>query len=182
MKNKIKIYEILLVLLILIGLIVCTISDIIISNTFTWSFIPISSIIFAWVALLPIIKLGKKGIGVSIVILNACIFSYLYVLSKMIKNSDLVPTIGIRMAIISIVYILCIFLIFKILKKRKFAAISASLFAGIPICIVINYNLSKMFLQPVIDIWDILAILTLLILSVLFFAYDLFSKRDKKTS
>lgn len=180
MKNKVKIYEIILALLLLIGLIVCTISDIIISNTFTWSFIPISSIIFAWVALLPIIKFGKKGIWGSVVILNLCIFSYLYVLSRIIKNTDVVPAIGIRMAIISIVYILCIFLIFKILKKRKFAAISVSLFAGIPICVVINYNLSKMFEQPIIDIWDILAILTLLILSVLFFAYDMFLKKDKK--
>lgn len=178
MKNKIKIYEILLALLLLIGIIVCTISDTIISSTFTWSFIPISSIIFAWVALLPIIKLGKKGLGGSIVILNICIFSYLYVLSRMIKDSDVVLAIGIRMAIISIVYILCIFGIFKILKKRKFAAISASLFAGIPICIVINYNISKMFSQPMIDIWDILAILTLLILSVVFFAYDLSLKKE----
>lgn len=180
MKNKIKIYEALLALLLIIGVIVCTISDKIISNTFTWSFIPISSIIFAWVALLPIIKFGKKGLGGSIVILNICIFSYLYVLSRMIKDSDIISSIGIKMAIISIVYILCIFLIFKILKKRKFAAISASLFAGIPICIIINYNLSKMFSQPMIDIWDLLAIFTLLILSVLFFAYDLILKRDKK--
>lgn len=171
MKNKM--YEIVFALLLLMGIIVCTICDIAISNSYTWSLIPISSIVFAWVALFPIVRLEKKGIFVSLIILSSSIIIYLYILSNIIKDNVLIFSIGTRMSIISIIYLVCIFVIFKILRKRKFAAISLSLLIGIPICIIININLSKMFSQPLIDIWDILSIFILVILSLTFFIFDI---------
>lgn len=49
----------------LIGLIVCAICDIAISGNLTWSLIPISSIIFAWVVSFPVMILGKKEVSSS---------------------------------------------------------------------------------------------------------------------
>ena len=176
MKNKIM--EIVFAVILLMGIIICTICDILLSDTFTWSLVPISSIIFAWVALLPIKRHGKKGIIGSIVILIVCILLYLYVLSGIIKNNEQMLSIGIRMAGISIIYIACIFIIFKAFKKRKFAAMGTSLMLGIPICVMINVNLSDRFSQSLIDIWDLLAILALFILSVLCYIYDMNSKKS----
>lgn len=178
MKNKIKIYEILIGLLLFIGIIVCTICDITISNTYTWSLVPISSIIFGGIALFPVVKFGKKGIWASLLVLNTCIITYLYVLKNMVKDDELIYTVGIRMATISVIYLICIFVIFKIFKKKKFLATGCSLLIGIPICIIVNYNLSKMFSQALFDIWDILSILTLFILSMIFFMYHLNTSRD----
>lgn len=178
MKNKV--WEIIFVLLLLIGIIVCTICDIAMSDVYTWSLVPMTSIVFAWVAILPIRRLGKKGIVGSIVILNICIMTYLYALRNVVKDTELIFSIGTRMAIISIIYLVCIFGIFKIFKKKKFAAIGLSLFIGIPICIIINVNLSKMFSQPMLDIWDLLSILTLLVLSIVFFMYELNASSEKK--
>lgn len=58
----------------LIGILVCAICDIAISGTFTWSLIPISSIIFAWVISFPITILGKRGIIGSLLSLSLFIF------------------------------------------------------------------------------------------------------------
>lgn len=178
MKNKV--YEIIVSILLVIGIIVCTICDVLISNSYTWSLIPISAIVFAWVALLPITRLGKKGMWISLIVLNICIMTYLYVLSNVIKDKNLIFSIGMKMARISIIYLACIFIIFKILKKRKFAAIGFSLLIGIPICININSTLSKMFSQPVIDIWDMLSIFTLFILSIIFFIFEFNAKESSK--
>ena len=177
MKNKI--WEIIFGVVLLVGIIVCTMCDIAISGAFTWSLVPISSIIFGWVALFPIIKLGKKGIIPSFIVLSICISLYLYVLSTIIKDNNLILSIGSRMSIISIIYLVCIFGIFKIFKKRKYGAISLSFLIGIPICGIINYYLSEMFRQPLFDIWDILSMLTLLILSVIFFILSLRSEKRK---
>lgn len=54
----------------LIGILVCAICDIAISGTFTWSLIPISSIIFAWVISFHITILGKRGIIGSLLSLS----------------------------------------------------------------------------------------------------------------
>ena len=138
MKNKI--WEIVFGILLLVGIIVCTMCDIALSNSFTWSLVPISSIIFGWVALFPIIRFGKKGILGSFIILGTCIGLYLYVLSSIIKDNNLILTIGSKMSMISVAYLACIFIIFKVFKKRKYGAASLSFLIGIPICIIINYN------------------------------------------
>lgn len=178
---KKRVYEILLVVLLLIGVIVCTICDIIISGAYTWSLIPVSAIVFAWVALLPIKRYGKKGIWGSLVILNICIISYLYALNNVVQNTKLIFSVGMRMAVASIIYLACIFVIFKLLRKRRFAAIGFSLLLGIPMCIITNINLSRMFRQPLLDIWDLLAILILFVLSSISFLYQLnISKKKKK--
>lgn len=49
-------------LLLLLGIIVCSICDIAISGQFTWSLYPISSIVFAWVVLIPFVKCGRRGL------------------------------------------------------------------------------------------------------------------------
>lgn len=48
-------------LLLIVGIAVCAICDMAISHTFTWSLYPISSIIFAWLVLIPMIRFGEKS-------------------------------------------------------------------------------------------------------------------------
>jgi len=178
--KKNKVYEILFVVLLLIGIMVCTVCDIAISGTYTWSLVPVSAIVFAWVALLPIKRYGKKGIGASLVILNICIITYLYALNNVVKDTKLLFSVGMRMSAVSIIYLICIFGIFKILRKKRFTAMGFSLLLGIPMCIIINVNLSEMFRQPLLDLWDLLAILALFVLSIIAFLFQLNNSRKKK--
>ena len=177
---KKRIWEIAFVLTLLIGIIVCTMCDIALSGSYTWSLVPISSIIFGWVALYPIVQWGKKGIITSLAILVSCIGLYLYALTGVVKDDSLIISIGSRISVVSIIYFLGIFGIFKVLKKTKYTAIAISLLLGIPICIIINYSLSEMYSQPLFDIWDILAVFTLLILSIISMAFAINSHKKKK--
>ena len=72
---KKRIYEILFVILLLIGVAVCTICDIAISGAYTWSLVPVSAIVFAWVALLPIKRYGKTAprVCVETVVPTSCL-------------------------------------------------------------------------------------------------------------
>lgn len=55
-----KIYAGVFSLLLIVGIAACAICDVAISHAFTWSLYPISSIIFAWLVFIPIIRFGKK--------------------------------------------------------------------------------------------------------------------------
>lgn len=109
-------------LLLLVGIAVCAICDMAISHTFTWSLYPISSIIFAWLVFIPIIRFREKGICGSLIACSIFIAPYLYILNKLIGTSNLFLPISIRMAFIGVVYLWLVFILFKTLKARKLLA------------------------------------------------------------
>lgn len=144
-------------LVLLLSIIICSICDIAISGTFTWSLFPISSIIFAWFVLMPIIHYKKKGILGSLITSSLLIIPFLYVLSKIIGGDTLIMPIGIRTSFFSILYLWIVYFLFKKLKTRKIRAISLSLLLIIPLNLAIKQILAKILLEPMFDAWDILA-------------------------
>lgn len=144
-------------IMLLLGIIVCAICDVAIFDTFTWSLIPISSIVFTWLSFFPVIKYGKKGIVGSLVALSFFTVPFLYMLSSLIENNDLILPIGIRMTAISIAYLWIAFALFYRLKSQKLLAAATSLLLFIPVHLLINYTLSKIIAEPLIDLWDLLA-------------------------
>ena len=138
----------------LIGLIVCAICDIAISGSLTWSLIPISSIIFAWVISFPVMILGKKGFLGGLISISIFMIPYLYILSNLI-NVKAVFSIGAIMSLISIVYIWILFGIFNRLKMRKLFATGLIFLSSIPFMILVNVILSRLISEPIIDVWDI---------------------------
>ncbi len=160
-----------------IGIIACLICDVAISGNVTWSFIPISSIIFAWVISFPSIILGKRGIVVSLLSLSIFIVPYLFLLSRFIKVKE-VFSIGTVMAIVSIIFFWLIFIIFtRIGKERKLAALGAVFLLAIPFILIINILLSRMLNEPFSDIWNMLSIFVLLIVAFILFICDYAKKK-----
>ncbi len=155
----------------LIGLIVCAICDIAISGNFTWSLIPISSIIFAWIVSFPVMILGKKGFLGGLTSISIFMIPYLYILSDLL-NVKAVFSIGAIMSFISIVYIWIIFGIFNRLKMRKLFAIGLIFSLSIPFMILVNVILSRLISEPIIDVWDILSVFIMLIVAFAFFTCD----------
>lgn len=90
-------------ILLLLGILVCSICDMAISGTFTWSLYPISSILFVWFVFSPVVKFGNKGILGSLIIFSILLIPFLYVISKIVC-SDLIMQIGVRISLISIIY------------------------------------------------------------------------------
>lgn len=161
----------------LIGLIVCAICDIAISGNFTWSLIPISSIISAWVILFPVMILGKKGLLGGLISISIFLIPYLYILSDLLSVKA-VFNIGAIMSLISIVYTWILFGIFNRLKSRKLFATGVIFLSGIPFILLINIILSKLISTPFIDVWDILSLFIILIAAFAFFVCD-YSQRKR---
>lgn len=163
--------------LLLLGIIVCSICDVAISGTFTWSPYPISSSLFAWLVFVPLVKYGSKGIRYSLISFSILIIPFLYVISKIIGDNSLIMPIGIKMSLFSIAYLWCVYLIFKRLSTRKLRAAAFSLLLAIPLCLAINITLSKYIPEPMFDIWDVFSFGIIIMGSVVLFIIDYSRKR-----
>lgn len=158
--------------LLMIGIVVCAICDIAITGQFTWSLYPISSCALAWLVLFPIIKYGEKGLRNSLLALSIFIIPYLYVLHLLIENNGYLLSMGIPIAIASIIYSWIVYAIYKLTRLRKSIVIAVSLLLLLPLNLIINFISYRMLSQPFMDIWDILGYIIVLILSTMLFAYD----------
>lgn len=166
--------------LLLLVVIVCSICDMAISGTFTWSLYPISSSLLAWLIFVPLIKYGKKGICCSLVSFSILIIPFLYAISKIIGDSGLIMSIGIKMCLLSIAYLWCVYLIFKRLNTCKLKAAAFTLLLAIPLCLAINITLSKYISEPMFDIWDVFSFGVIIIGAVVLFVIDYLRKRKEQ--
>lgn len=146
----------------LIALIVCVICDYSVSKKFSWSLYPISSIIFAWTVTFPLIIMPKKGITISLIFLSIFLIPFLFVINVIIKTGKYVLPIGIRVSIISIFLLWCVYALFKIFRRRRFIASGISLFMSVVAYCAIQAVVSKLLLEDHIDNWDILSCALLL--------------------
>ncbi|MCI8760729.1 MAG: hypothetical protein HFJ34_06445 [Clostridia bacterium] len=174
MKNKL--YFSIFTIICLIAVIVCAICDLAISKTLTWSLITISAITFAWLILLPSMMCKKKIVIATLLSLTIFIIPFLYILSVLIKNTEIL-SIGSIMSVIGLIYLWSIVGISQKFKQRKYIVSSISLLLVIPVCLIVNITLSKMILEPIIDIWDILTIFILLIISIILFMIDYYKSK-----
>ncbi len=158
-------------LTLMVGIVVCVICDIALSGGLSWSLIPLSSIVFAWVISFPIIILGKRGIAGSLISLSLFILPFLYILSRLV-NVTSVFSIGAVMAVIAMVYIWLVFGLFKRFPNRALAVWGTAVLLLIPLQFIINGALSTMISEPLMEIWDILTIFILLIVAFTIFACD----------
>lgn len=107
----------------LFGIIVVSLINLMVSNTFTWSLIPISVSVFVWLVFFPAIKFGMKGIIGSLINISIFLVPFLYVLDYAINSLTKyhVPifSMGISIAPLLIVFFWGAFFLFKKLRTRK---------------------------------------------------------------
>lgn len=175
--TKNVIISILFSVTLLIGIMVCLICNIAISGKLTWSLIPVSSIVFAWVISFPSIILGKRGIMVSSLSLSVFVIPFLLLLSNLIKAKE-VFSVGAVLAVASIIFLWIIVAVFnRVGKHRKLIALGITFLLAIPFMFIINAMLSKMIAEPILDVWDMLSAFILLILAFVSFICDYAKKR-----
>ena len=165
-------------LVLLLSIIICAICDIAISGAFTWSLYPISSIIFAWFLFIPVIQYKEKGIRGSLIIFSLLIIPFLYILHTIIGGDTFIMHIGIPISFLSILYLWCIYFIFKKLKTKKIRAISLSLLLIIPLNIAINGFLAAILSEPLFDVWDMLSFGIILISALTLWIVDCTKKKN----
>ena len=163
----------------LLGIAVCIICDMAITGKFTWSLYVISSCLFAWLVCFPLIKNGTKGILCSLTAFSILLIPFLYVLSRIIGENTFMMPISIRVSLISIFWLWCVYLICRRLKNRKLMAVSFSLLSAIPLNFAINASLASILSEPPLDAWDILTcILLVLTAGALLFADSAGNRRQ----
>ena len=150
--TKNVIISILFSITLLTGIMVCLICNIAISGNLTWSLIPVSSIVFAWVISFPSIILGKRGIIISLISLSVFIIPYLFLLSSFLKVKEIF-SIGTVMAVISIIFLWIIVAIFsRIGETSKLVILGITFLLAIPFMFIVNIILSKMIAEPIFDV------------------------------
>lgn len=155
----------------LVGMIVCIICDLAISGALTWSRYVISSVIFALLIFVPILKCGCNRRGIFGLLLSVSVFiiPFLYALGKIVGGNNLVASIGIKTALPSIVYLWCVYAVFRKLRSRRLLAAAVAFLLVIPLHLIINLILAGILATPVLDGWDALDLsVTFLCAAVLF--------------
>ena len=166
-------------MLLLLGIVVVSIIDLAISGTFTWSLIPISSIVLAWLVCFPAIQLGAKGIVVSLIALSLFIVPFLYMLNSAVEINVPILPIGTRMSAISVVFLWVVFGIFKILKLRKLIAFAVSLSLAIPLSLLINLTLSRIIGGSLFDVWDALSYSLIIVAVIILITIDFVARKRR---
>lgn len=160
-----------------IGSFVCGIVDLAVSGGFTWSPIPFSAVVFAWLVGFPLIQYGKKGIVAGMLALSIGIIPFLYVLSRLIAANELFLPIGIRMSAIGIVFLWLVYGLMQRAKERRLLASAGVLLLLIPADLIVNLTLARVIDVTVVDAWDLLGFLVVLLAAGILFAIDTRKRR-----
>lgn len=158
-----------------VGIMVCLICNLAVSGQVTWSLIPVSSIVFAWLISFPGILFGKKGIRISLISFSIFLLPYLFLLGNLVKVQE-VFSLGAKIGAVSIVFLWVIAIIFGRIR-RKTAALGTAFLSAVPFVFVVNIIQSNMIGEPVFDVWDLLTVFVLLMLAAVSFLCDYAGKK-----
>lgn len=159
------------------GVFTCVVCDVAITGGLSWSLYPISAIIFTWLVFFPVVKFGKKGIVGTLIALSVLIIPFLYVIDVLVKSSDLILPVGMRMAVLSVAYLWGVYGVFRKCKKRRLFAVGLIFLLAIPIDILINISLAKMISLPIMTKGDVVEVFLLAVFAIVFFLLD---RRNEK--
>lgn len=156
----------------LIGIIVCIICNLAISQNLTWAWYPILSTIYGWVVIFPAIWPIRKGIRLSLLILTISTVPFLIGLDMVLGGTDLLVSLGIPCAVIGFVFLWGVYFLAGRMKKRPVLAAAISVLAAIPFQLLYGLVISFYIDEPIIDVWDVMSDAILLLIAVILYAID----------
>lgn len=165
----------------LLAIIVCTICDVAISHSFSWSLYPISSLVFTWFVVIPLFQFEKHRVFISLISFSIFIIPFLFILEKIIVTPKFIIPLGIPISMVSVIYLWIIYSLFTYAKISKWNTSAISILLGVPLSLLINYVVAKFTSQPIVNIWNILSFGIMIVLSVIFFYSGYFSKKKEIT-
>ena len=168
-------------ILILLGIFVVSVVNLASSGMFTWSLLPISASVFAWLVCFPAIKSGGKGIIYSLAALSFFILPFLYVLDHVINrlatNSAPIFAMGVRIAPISIAFLWIAFFLFRKCKGRKLIVLAVLALLASPFTLLTNVMIAGALGQPWFDAWTVFNTSTPIMAAIILFIIDFVVQR-----
>jgi transcriptional regulator with XRE-family HTH domain len=163
-----------------IGAAVCMICDLAITGRLTWSPIPVEAMVFSWMVFFPVVCFGGRGVWASLLALSVLIVPYLYVLDRLLEPGDLLLLVGVPMSAVGVAYFWIVFVLFRVLRSKKRIAAAVALLLAIPISLLINFILSGILNEPILDVWDMLSFCIVAALAAALVAVEIAARRKKQ--
>ena len=140
----------------LIGIVVCAICNIAINGAFTWSLYPIISIVFAWAIVIPIVIFSQRGILVSLILLSALLIPFLISIGILSGYQEEMNVIGVKSAVVGMIYIWGVYILQRIMKRKRLIASAISVLLVLPVNWLINGIVDSYTKMNGFDVWDII--------------------------
>lgn len=169
--------------LLCMGVIACAIVDVAVTNSFTWSLYPISSILFGWCVLFPSLLSGKKGLLPSMIVLTVLTVPYLFALDRISAAGGLLLKVGAPAATLALLFFWSVWLIMRRFQNRKLIGAGISTMLAAPVCFLINGSLA-LTLTPeagVFDVWDVLGAVVLAVTGLALISFHLIARKNRKS-
>lgn len=152
----------------LAGIITTSIVDFAINDEFTWSVLPISSIIFTWLCMIPLFLFKKRGIDIALLFTSIFVFPLLYIIDRF-TGGGWFSTIAIPMIIAGIVILWLIRIVFAT-KLSIWSKLAASSLIGATANIVIAFILGRILNDGGFDVWNLMSVAILVVIAIILFA------------
>ncbi len=180
-KTKINtisnIIKVLITIVFSLSILICITCDLAITKSLSWSLYPISSIIFAWFIIIPFFHFKNNRIMNSLLSLSIFIIPFLFILSKIIGNQNLL-SLGVPISLTSIIYLWIIYSLFNFTKLNRLSVFSIIFTLSIVYKLIINYIIYTLTNQKAIQSWDILIFSIIFIISLVLFGVKFFFKSN----
>ena len=160
----------------LLAAIVCLIVDIAVSGRLGWSVIPVLSIAYSWLVLIPGFLRGKSGIGSSLILLSIMTFPYLFSLGYILQTPGIFR-IGAPAAVPSLLFIWVVYGIF-ISQRDRCRAFGICCLSAVPFEFILIFILSRVINTPFFDVWDLLSVTFLMFTALVLFNIPRKEKAD----
>lgn len=166
-----KISFIVITITALLGVTVCTICNVAVNGAFTWSMYPIIAIAFGWAIITPAVVFHRRGILVSMIVVTIILIPFLTAIGTLSGYHQAMNSIGIKIAVVSLIYMWIVYLIDRRLGHKKRTAAGICVLLAIPVTIAINRIVDTYVQQSRIDVWDILTYAILAFIALIFFKW-----------
>lgn len=161
----------------LIGIVVCAICNIAINGALTWSLYPIISVAFAWAIVMPMITFQQRGILASLILLSVLLIPFLISIGILSGYQKEMNAIGVKTAIVGMIYIWAIYILQRIMKRKRLIASAISVLMALPVNWLINWVVDSYTKMNGFNIWDIITSIILVFIALILVIISFASRR-----
>ena len=166
----------------LLGIFVVSIVDLATSGTFSWSLIPISSSIFAWIVLIPTARLGARGIVWSLAAVSVLVLPFLYVLDfiigNLVESNTMLFSVGALVAPLLIGFAWFAYFLLKKFRTRILLGIAILVLLSSPVNYFTNMIISNRLNEPFEGLALILNTFIPVIIAAILFAIEFVLRKN----
>jgi len=148
----------------LAAMFVCALCDLLLTDRFTWSIYPITSMAFAWLVLVPLLRFQRHRVLAGLVSVTIFILPFLFVILRQAGVAQFYWNLAVPAAITGLAYLwaLCITIVYMKLNRWHCGAVSVLLLSAVSIAIdvIVSRALSEPF-----PIWNLAGVVLTVVIA-----------------